>query len=636
MIGKRPAQRPLFDVGNVYPFSLRPGSFHAQLAAVAPRLFRDEDFASFYSEKLGRPSVPPSELALMTLLQHEAGISDLEAVERSGCDLRWAAVLGREAGEPLCAKSTLQLFRAHLILHEQVRVIFQKSISEAKKSGLLKAGPLRVALDTKPVLGRGAVKDAYNLLGTGIFELCRALARRERAKPVEWMQAQGLQKYTGSSLKGAAEIDWSDPAARERFLNEIVKDAVKLLGVAREAAQQESEAGQRAILEAADLLGKLLMQDIEPTPNIGPTPAEDDGIAGENLAAGKDQKENPVRIRQGTESERMPSATDPEQRHGRKSKSNLFKGHKVAIATEPDSQIITAVGVIPGNSSDDRNALELVEQTEENTKEKVEQAIGDCAYGSGAMRQQFADADRELLARVPHEANRGVFGKSQFQIDLSNNRMTCPGGHTTEKRTEQPDGGQVYYFGRACQGCALREQCTTSSTGRTVHVHPQEALLAAAREYQNTPEGKQSFRDRQAVEHRLARMGQLGIGQARYIGTKKTLFQAALAASLANFRRTWNWMAAQVEEVQGVNAPKLSIQAANTAEPEGVTRPDGGEMGQKRSESGSERAFGLDERRIGSLRGHFLDIPASLTRAGNAKNSWTWADRNEAHALLVC
>ena len=168
MIGKRKAQPDLFDVGNVFPLALDPKSFHGQLARAAPRLFRDEDFHECYNERLGRPSGPPSQLALLTLLQHEAGVSDAEAIARSACDLRWAAVLGRAAGTPLCAKSTLQLFRAHLVLHEAVRTVFRQSIQEAKRAGLLKGTPLAIAVDTKPILGRGAVQDTYNLLATAL------------------------------------------------------------------------------------------------------------------------------------------------------------------------------------------------------------------------------------------------------------------------------------------------------------------------------------------------------------------------------------------------------------------------------------------------------------------------------------
>src|SRR5436305_9105365 len=150
MIGKRGPQRELFDVGNVYALSLSPSSFHGQLALAVPRLFADSDFAVFYTAGKGRPSVPPAQLALLMLLQHEALCSDEEAVARTAYDLRWAAVLRRGAGEPLCAKSTLQLFRSHLVLHDEVRTIFTRSIEEATRAGLLKKGPLRIAVDTKP------------------------------------------------------------------------------------------------------------------------------------------------------------------------------------------------------------------------------------------------------------------------------------------------------------------------------------------------------------------------------------------------------------------------------------------------------------------------------------------------------
>src|SRR5207245_9459768 len=108
MLGKRKAQRDLFDVGNVFPLALDPESFHGQLAGAAERLFRDEDFAAFYADGLGRPSAPPSLLAPLTLLQHESGCSDAEAIARSAFDLRWAAVLRTTAGEPPCAKTTIQ------------------------------------------------------------------------------------------------------------------------------------------------------------------------------------------------------------------------------------------------------------------------------------------------------------------------------------------------------------------------------------------------------------------------------------------------------------------------------------------------------------------------------------------------
>jgi hypothetical protein len=43
-----------------------------------------------------------------------------------------------------------------------------------------------------------------------------------------------------------------------------------------------------------------------------------------------------------------------------------------------------------------------------------------------------------------------------------------------------------------------------------------------------------SEKQRQVVEHRIARMTQLGVRQARYFGRHKTLFQVLMAATVAN------------------------------------------------------------------------------------------------------
>ena len=129
-----------------------------------------------------------------------------------------------------------------------------------------------------------------------------------------------------------------------------------------------SDQGNEA-LKASKLLSKLLLQDIEETT----TPT------GEPTA----------KIKEGTAKDRIPSATDPDQRHGRKSSSKKFVGSKASVAVDIDSQIITAVDVIPGNAGDATGALELVEQAEANTGMTVEATLGDCAYGGGETRQSF-------------------------------------------------------------------------------------------------------------------------------------------------------------------------------------------------------------------------------------------------------
>lgn len=542
MLGKRSAQRELFDVGNVFPFAPDPDSFHGQLAAAADRLFKDEDFAACYDQHKGRPSTPPSLLALLTLLQHHAGCSDAETVARSGCDLRWAAVLRRAAGAPLCVKSTVQLFRSHLILHDEVRTVFLKSLAEARRAGLLKGEALRIAIDTKPILGRGAVEDTYNLLAAGIQRLARALAAAAKQPVAAWSQAHDLGRYFGpTSLKGGADLDWSDPAAKNEFLTEIVTDARRLLRLAGTTVNGERAP---AVTDAATLLSQLLLQDVVETP-------EENGGAR-------------AQVKAGTAPERVPSVTDPEQRHGRKSQSKRFTGHKATVAVELESQLFVDADVLPGSAADATGVLAQVERVEENTGQPVAATLGDCAYGSGEMRQTFAEAERELVAKTPQESdNQGLFPKRAFVIDLEQETVTCPAGETTGQFRLDGAGGKTFTFGAACESCPLREHCTRGKGGRTVRVHPQEAELQAARAAQATPEGRAALRPRVGVEHGLARLAWLGIGQARYCGRRKTRFQLLMAATVANLRRIWNWEQESAETgMSGSEGAKLSAGTA--------------------------------------------------------------------------
>ena len=138
-----------------------------------------------------------------------------------------------------------------------------------------------------------------------------------------------------------------------------------------------------------------------------------------------------VRLKQGVSQDRIVSVHDPEMRHGRKSRSPRFDGHKAAIAVDPESQLITAVAVLPGNAPDAQGALELVAQSERHTGVPVTETIADAAYGDGHTRQQFADAGRTLIAKVPKRPARTHFPKEDFQIDLAAGTCTCPAGQVT-------------------------------------------------------------------------------------------------------------------------------------------------------------------------------------------------------------
>jgi transposase len=542
MLGKRGPQRGLFEADTAYGAFVGRDSFYGWLASQRGELFRDEEFAGLYVLDNGRPSVPPSLLATALVLQTYDGVSDDEAKQRADYDLRWKVALGVELDARPFAKSTLQEFRAQLIVHEEQAAIFRTSLEAAKRRGKFrtKTGEkrkLKVALDTTNMLGRGAVKDTYNLLGDGIVKLARVLAKLAGQTLTAWAEEQGYGRYVGpTSLKGTAEIDWGDANERRRFLGEIVSDADRLLEQARVARSglDEGSAAEANLVEAAGLLSRVLCQDIE---------RREDGPA----------------IKDGVAKDRLLSVHDPEMRHGRKSASKRFDGHKAAVAVDTDEPIITAVTVLAGNAPDAEGALELIEQTEANTGCVVEETMGDCAYGSGETRQAFVDAGRTLVAKVPSTSNQGCLPKTAFTLDLDARSATCPAGQTTQDFKPSPTGGGQFHFAAAgCAACPLRAQCVRGVGGRTVSVHPQERLLQEARAFQASPAFADYRRRRQRVEHRIARLVQLGIRQARDVGTPKVRFQLLMAAAVANL----TYLAATATQPTDPNSVAIALLAA--------------------------------------------------------------------------
>jgi hypothetical protein len=521
MFTKRDAQESILNCDSQFLSIVGRETFYGFLSEHRHEIFPDDDFAFLYCKDNGRPSIAPSLLALGLLLQIYDKVSDDEAARRAHFDLQWQVALGVPVGSRPFARSTLQLFRSQLILNEKARRLFMKSLAYARRIGFLKSRAMKIALDTTPVFGRGAVKDTYNLLADGILALITVLARQDDASVEDWAQAHDLSRYLASSIKATARVDWNSTSGRNTFLRGIVADADRLILLANEVRSDlpARSSERREITSAITLLAQLLGQDIERT------------TTGE------------TKIKKGVAKDRIISVTDTEARHGRKSSHNRFNGHKAAIAVDTKSQLITAVDTLPGNSHDHTGALDLVTQTEENTAGTVSLTLGDCAYGDGGTRKEFQDAGRELLAKAPHAGGKeGKFSKDDFRISADTKSVTCPKGVRTSTWTKGARSGSGAYYRdfvfpkNKCRSCPLAAQCVKrpGKDHRIFRMHPQEDLLRQARRQQKTKTFIKTYKLRQTVEHRIARLTQLGMRQARYIGRAKTLFQLYMTALVAN------------------------------------------------------------------------------------------------------
>src|ERR687897_706525 len=145
---------------------------------------------------------------------------------------------------------------------------------------------------------------------------------------------------------------------------------------------------------------------------------------------------------------------------------------------------------------------------------------GDSAYSTGDLREAIAKAGHVAVLKPKplRVAVAGGFTVDDFSVDRQANTVGCPGGHT---RPISATG--VATFGALCGTCPLRQQCTTSKTGRKIVLGDHDDLLRQARrDWAQDPRLRERYRrHRPNVERVISQLASRGGRRLklRYRGT---------------------------------------------------------------------------------------------------------------------
>jgi hypothetical protein len=487
----------------------RIGKFYVFLREIRHELF-DEGFQAELSQAYkpqGRQPLPAALLATVTLLQAYDKIGDAEAVIMAQVDKRWQLVLGcLGAEEAPFSQGVLSQFRDRMIAHDLDKKLLHRTVELAKKSGKFGWQNLKATLDSSPLLGAGRVLDTWNLIGRALSTVVTCAARVTGLKREQVIAEAKLILSTAPSLKTALDIDWDDHAQRSEALRRLLGEVERVeKWVADHAAEQ---AATPPLKEALGALHRVLEQDLEPDPTSGEK-----------------------RIRRGVAKDRMPSVGDPEMRHGRKSKNKTFNGYKRHLLKLIGADVTIAAEVLPANQSDQEALPALVDEIAKHGK--LEQLLSDRGYLGSARIGQLVAAGVNVRCKPWPSRNNGRFTKEDFDLRLKDGVVVCPANIVapiSEKLVAR-------FPAAACAVCSKRERCTTANgKGRTVTIHPQEALLVRLRKEMKTDTGREALRERTTIEHSLARLGRIQGPRARYKGIRKNALDVRRCATVDNLQ----------------------------------------------------------------------------------------------------
>ena len=477
-----------------------------QVKALIDFSFVREIVQDAYSPTMGRPAEDPVTMFKLEFLQFHYNLSDREVLKHAQVNVAFRFFLDLSLESKLPSHGLLSQFRSRLGL-ERYQALFDEIVAQARSHGLVK-DRLRLK-DATHVIANIAVPSTLALLTQIRTRLLESAAAYEPERAVE-EQAKAIEIRQ-------ATADLSD---RERLLHRVEH--------------------LRRITEWADGIKA----------HLGTVGADDTRRLRFEQTLPLAHK---VLSDQQAQGDKLRSVVDPDARRGKH--GAFFDGYLLDVMLDPESELITALEVLPGNGAEAADAPALIEAEEAahgNTVEAL--SIDGVGWQGPVLRTLSQDLSVEVYVPPPVEpTSTGFFRAEDFTLDETETVLSCPGGAQTTKRyRNDKDTAWRYEFKRSeCQGCPLLARCMEqlpAHYGRRLTKNDYQAEYDAARARAQTPAYAAVRRVHPRIERKLAEIVRYHGGRrSRSRGRWRVRIEYLLRGIVVNVKRMVRLLAGLVE-----------------------------------------------------------------------------------------
>ena len=470
----------------------------------------------------GRPPLDSVFLLKLELLARQYRLSDREVIAAARFNITYRLFLGISLKSPLPHHTLLTYFRQRLG-PERLQPVFDGLVGQARRLGLVK-DRLRLK-DATHILANIAVPSTIRLVAEvrdQLLEALRPLAGEQVAE--EEQQAEAIRVGT------------EDAKDEERLLRRVTHLRT-VLAWADDVPEQDawfqiSDQAREKVRAALTLAHKILAD-------------RDDPQAGDKVR----------------------SLHDAEARCGKH--GGFYDGYLLDVAMDADSELLTAINVLPANGDEGADAAHLITQEERTQGNDVQAlSIDGAGYRGDVLRELTDPKGLNLEVYVPptERLPLTVFGSELFTLSDDGQTLTCPAGQTTQSagRYGHKSGRRFRFSWKQCTGCPLRSQCLTNPEGRTsrtVFKNDYESEYRAAQAQTQTPAYAQTRKEHPAIERKLSELvNRHDMRHARYRGRAKVLVQGLLTGLVVNLKRMVRLLFASPKPASGtVRAEMASL-----------------------------------------------------------------------------
>lgn len=482
----------------------------------------------------GREPYPPLILLKMEFLKSLYAVSQRECVERCMYDLHWKYFLGLPLDAQTIDQSGMSYFRRRLG-PDGFRKVFDALIAQARRCGL--------------VGDRLRLKDATHIIGDvavpSTLKLFAQLRERILAVIDEW-DRQAADDFRLQADTVHFEGEGSDNASKLAARVALTKDMLEWL-------QQRASREHESAPAAAE--GSQATEPHAQAASATASPQE----AKKSQAAAAARSQRLADIIQLTKKvlgdqetpgggDRTISLVDPDVRCGKH--GEFYDGYLLDIMMDADSELITALDVLPANGQEAADALHLIEQEEQAHGNDIQMLSMDSIGFNGEVAERLEckeDGPQVTLFTPPYAFNENEgYGSERFELNESGDRVRCPAGKlssTAQGVACNANRRRYTFAASACRGCPLRPECDPKHVGndrrgKNVYRNNFEGTYQRLRERAKSEQYRQVRSEHGAVERKLNEIVRHHAGRrARYRGIERVFMQQAMISFAINIKR---------------------------------------------------------------------------------------------------